>query len=271
MEFVVKGGSLDKQRTGCIVVGVYEGGKLSPSAMELDAASGHALTQALSRGDLEGELGTTLLLTRIPKVASERVLLVGLGPEREFVESSYHTALCAATRTLRTTGAARRDALPQRASREWPRRRMEDRAGGACRHGRHVSLRQAQERAAETEARTRESSRSTSRIARRRPPPRPPSIGQSRSPRASRSPRISATCPATCAPRRIWPSKRASSAAPRLRGEDPRASRHREARHERIPRGRARQPPAAEAHRHGVPRRRAATRAGRPRRQGNHV
>jgi len=108
MEFVVRGGSLETQRTGCIVVGVYEDGedgKLSRSAMELDAASGNALTEALSRGDLEGELGTTLLLRRIPNAASERVLLVGLGPEREFVESSYHTALSAATKTLRTTGA----------------------------------------------------------------------------------------------------------------------------------------------------------------------
>jgi leucyl aminopeptidase len=105
MEFIVNGGSLEKQRTGCMVVGVYEGGKLSPSAMELDAASGHALNEVLSRGDLEGELGTTLLLTRIPNAASERVLLVGLGPEREFIESSYHAALCAAARTLRSTGA----------------------------------------------------------------------------------------------------------------------------------------------------------------------
>jgi len=106
MEFVVNGESLDKQRTGCIVVGVYEGGKLSPSASQLDAVSGRALDEALRRGDLEGELGTTLLLTRIPEAAAERVLLVGLGPEGEFVESSYHTALCAATKTLRTTGAA---------------------------------------------------------------------------------------------------------------------------------------------------------------------
>jgi leucyl aminopeptidase len=106
MEFVVSGGSVEKQSTGCIVVGVYEDRKLSPSAMELDAASGRALNEALSRGDLDGELGTTLLLTRIPDAAAERVLLVGLGPEHEFVESSYHTALCSATRTLRTTGAA---------------------------------------------------------------------------------------------------------------------------------------------------------------------
>jgi leucyl aminopeptidase len=106
MEFVVNVGSLEQQRTGCIVVGVYEGGRLSPAAMELDAASGHALDEAVRRGDLDGELGTTLLLSRIPNAAAERVLLVGLGPEPEFDESSYHTALCAATRTLRATGAA---------------------------------------------------------------------------------------------------------------------------------------------------------------------
>lgn len=106
MEFVIKDEDLAKQRTGCIVIGVYDGRKLSPSAIELDTASGHALDEALSRGDLEGELGAVLLLAKIPNVASERVLLVGLGPEAEFVEGSYHTALCAATTTLRTTGAA---------------------------------------------------------------------------------------------------------------------------------------------------------------------
>ena len=105
MDFVVDGGNLEQQRTGCIVVGVYEGGKLSPPAMQLDIASVQALNEALNRGDLDGELGTTLLLTGIPKGASERVLVVGLGPEPEFVETSYHTALCAATKTLRTTGA----------------------------------------------------------------------------------------------------------------------------------------------------------------------
>jgi leucyl aminopeptidase len=105
MEFAVESGRLETRRTGCIVVGVYEGGKLSPSAMKLDAAAGCVLQQALDRGDVECELGTTLLLARISNVASERVLLLGLGPEREFVESSYHTALSAAAKTLRTTGA----------------------------------------------------------------------------------------------------------------------------------------------------------------------
>ena len=42
----------------------------------------------------------------MPNVAAERVLLVGLGREREFAESRYRTALCAAVEALRTTGAA---------------------------------------------------------------------------------------------------------------------------------------------------------------------
>ncbi len=105
MQFIVNGDRLGQLRTACVVAGVYEGGKLSPSALELDAACGHVVTQALTRGDLDGEIGTTLLLTNLREVACERLLLVGLGPEGEFVESSYHAALCAATRTLRTTGA----------------------------------------------------------------------------------------------------------------------------------------------------------------------
>jgi leucyl aminopeptidase len=106
MEFVVNVESIATQRTGCVVAGVYEGGKLSPSATELDTVSGRALSDVLERGDLEGDLGATLLLTRIPNVAAERVLLVGLGAEQEFSESSYHTALGATTSVLRTTGAA---------------------------------------------------------------------------------------------------------------------------------------------------------------------
>ncbi|NEX64623.1 leucyl aminopeptidase [Noviherbaspirillum galbum] len=105
MNFVVKSGRLEQEHTGCIVAGVYEGGKLTPAAMALDSASGHALDEALKRGDLDGELGTTLLLSGMSNVASERVLLVGLGAEQDFVESSFHAALCAATRMLCTTGA----------------------------------------------------------------------------------------------------------------------------------------------------------------------
>jgi leucyl aminopeptidase len=106
VEFSLAIDSLAKQRTGCIVVGVHEKCRLSPSAMELDTASGHAVVDVLKRGDLEGELGATLLLHNVPNVACERVLLVGLGPESEFLERSYRTALFSAMKTLGATRAA---------------------------------------------------------------------------------------------------------------------------------------------------------------------
>ncbi|MEO5676819.1 MAG: leucyl aminopeptidase [Usitatibacter sp.] len=106
MEFSIKSGSPEKQRTGCVVVGVFEGRKLSAAAQAIDAASGHYLGEVLRRGDLEGELGKTLLLHSVPKIAADRILLVGLGREREFSERAFRTAMAAAVKALRATGAS---------------------------------------------------------------------------------------------------------------------------------------------------------------------
>ena len=104
MEFSIKSGSPEKQRAGCVVVGVFEGRKLSSAAQALDAASGRNIDEVLRRGDLEGALGKTLLLHNVPKVPAERVLLVGLGRERDFNESAYRKAVAAAAKALRATG-----------------------------------------------------------------------------------------------------------------------------------------------------------------------
>src|SRR6478609_1844118 len=89
MDFCARTGSLRQRRTGCTVAGVYEGRKLSPPARDLD-----------------GTLGTTILLHDVANVAAERALLVGLGVEEGFAESSYRKALSSTIAALRTTGAA---------------------------------------------------------------------------------------------------------------------------------------------------------------------
>ncbi|MWQ17366.1 M17 family peptidase N-terminal domain-containing protein, partial [Glaesserella parasuis] len=61
MEFSVKNGSVEKQRTGCLVVGVYEPRRLSPAAEQLDKLSDGYLSNLLRKGDLEGRVGQTLL------------------------------------------------------------------------------------------------------------------------------------------------------------------------------------------------------------------
>ena len=75
MEFSVKSGTPEKQRCGCLIVGVFENRKLSAVAEQIDEVTGGALTAILRRGDLEGRFGQTLLLHNLPNLPSERVLL----------------------------------------------------------------------------------------------------------------------------------------------------------------------------------------------------
>ncbi|MEW6165194.1 MAG: leucyl aminopeptidase [Pseudomonadota bacterium] len=104
MEFSIKSGSPEKQRTACVVVGIFESRKPSLPAELLDnAARGH-LAELLRRGDMEGKAGSTLLLHKVPGTEAERILLVGLGKEREFRENEYRSAIAAAVRTLNETG-----------------------------------------------------------------------------------------------------------------------------------------------------------------------
>jgi leucyl aminopeptidase len=105
MEFSVKSGSPEKQRSACIVVGVYEPRRLSPVAEQLDKISDGYISNLLRRGDLEGKPGQMLLLHHVPNVLSERVLLVGCGKERELDERQYRQIIAKTITTLNETGS----------------------------------------------------------------------------------------------------------------------------------------------------------------------
>jgi leucyl aminopeptidase len=105
MEFIVKSGTPEKQRSACIVAGVFESRKLSTVAHQIDEVSGGAISSILRRGDLEGKPGQTLLLHNIPNLPSERVLLLGCGKEKEFNENRYRDTTTKAVSVLKNTGA----------------------------------------------------------------------------------------------------------------------------------------------------------------------
>ncbi|HKU71959.1 MAG TPA: leucyl aminopeptidase [Burkholderiales bacterium] len=105
MEFSIKSGAPLTSRAGCLVVGVYEPRKLSAAATAIDRASKGYLAGVLRRGDMQGKPGTTLLLHSVPGITAERVLLVGLGTEREFNDKRYREAVAGAVRALNATGA----------------------------------------------------------------------------------------------------------------------------------------------------------------------
>ena len=105
MEFTIKSGSPEKQRSACVVVGVFDNRKPSLSAELIDRASGGYISEIIRRGDMEGKLGATLLLHNVRGTLADRVLLVGLGKERDFREREFRSAIRAAVRLLNETGS----------------------------------------------------------------------------------------------------------------------------------------------------------------------
>ena len=105
MEFSIKSGNPEKQRTGCVVVAITEPRRLSPSAKALDNVSKKALSNVMRRGDMDGKTGQSLLLHNVPGTLADRVLLVGCGREREISDRQYRTIIENSTRALAETGA----------------------------------------------------------------------------------------------------------------------------------------------------------------------
>ncbi len=106
MEFSTKCLVPGSARSSCTVVGVYESRKLSAAAAALDKASRGYLSNVMKRGDMDGRARTTLLLHNVPNTACERVLLVGLGAEKDFGDKAYRDAVAAAIHAVASTGAA---------------------------------------------------------------------------------------------------------------------------------------------------------------------
>jgi leucyl aminopeptidase len=101
VEFSIKALSPETAHVGCVVLGVHQGGELTPAARRVDQASKGALKKALR--DISGRTGSTLLLRSLPGVAAERVLLVGVGEKA--AEGAYRDAVRAAAQALKELGA----------------------------------------------------------------------------------------------------------------------------------------------------------------------
>ena len=104
MKFSINSGSPEKLKSACIVVGIYENRKFSAAAERIDSVSKKYLTSLMHHGDMDGKLGTTLLLHAVPGVQATRVLLVGLGSEKEFGAPAFRKAIAGAVTQLNALG-----------------------------------------------------------------------------------------------------------------------------------------------------------------------
>lgn len=100
MEFSIKIGNPEKQRSDCLVVGVFQGGRLSASAKLLDDAATQAITAVIKAGDMQGKLATTVLMHHLPNLHIKRVLLVGLGDQDKFGAMQYLKAVRATVKSI---------------------------------------------------------------------------------------------------------------------------------------------------------------------------
>ena len=104
MQITLKTGAPATLKTGCLVIGVAAGARLTGTAAALDRDG--VLARLIIRGDFEGKLGQTFLTHDLTGTSAERVLLVGLGKQDKVETQCLRKALIRATLVLAETGAA---------------------------------------------------------------------------------------------------------------------------------------------------------------------
>lgn len=105
MKFNVKMGLSEKQRTDCLILGVFEGKTFTHSLDRVDAASDGYVSKLVKSGDITGQFGKMVLLPEVPGIAATRVLVVGCGKKGNLDAGQYQDLLKKVQRRLQDTGA----------------------------------------------------------------------------------------------------------------------------------------------------------------------
>ncbi len=106
MDYGIKTGKAGKLNTRCLMVGIFNDGKLSASAQEIDQLSGALLSRFLKTGAFSGELGSTQLVFEPAQVQAPQVLLVGCGDEKKLDLQKFKKIYAAAATALKNHGFA---------------------------------------------------------------------------------------------------------------------------------------------------------------------
>jgi len=106
MEFPIKTGMPERQRTACAIVPIFEGKTLDGAAGELDRASRGGIKKLVKSGDASTDLGRCLLVPELAGSAAGRALLVGCGAQGDFSAKRFKQATAAAAQALKGSGVA---------------------------------------------------------------------------------------------------------------------------------------------------------------------
>ena len=101
MDYSIETLPLDKLQTDCIIIGIYENKKVSPSAVAVNSLTQGVITHLIERGDITGKNSETLLINYIPNSSINRILLVGLGEKNKITPKLYRKALASTISTIK--------------------------------------------------------------------------------------------------------------------------------------------------------------------------
>jgi len=96
---------LPETHAPCVIVGVFEDGKLTNAAQHYDQLSGGLIQKTIEDGDLKGKVGETLTLFVPNGSPSRRLLIVGCGKENELDNLKYQKLLGATYKRLSSLAA----------------------------------------------------------------------------------------------------------------------------------------------------------------------
>lgn len=104
MVYTIKSGQAGKQRSDCLVIGVFQNGDLTPSAKSINQLSNGQIKKWIDSGDIQGNLGKTQLFFHLNNLTAQRVLVVGLGKEEDLDLIKLKNALTQSLRALTNSG-----------------------------------------------------------------------------------------------------------------------------------------------------------------------
>lgn len=97
MKYQIKGGSPEKIHSDCIIVTIWDKGKLSDEAKILDSACDKLVSKLVRSGDITGKLGETRIIHNPTGVTAKRILLLGAGDKKKLdgvsISKLFSTAL----------------------------------------------------------------------------------------------------------------------------------------------------------------------------------
>ena len=105
MQYFTTTSKASRRAVDCVIVGIYERGKLGAGAADIDTASKGSIKRLIKSSDLSARLGSCTILNDVSGVRAPRVAVVGLGKSKAFGIKQFRVALSTALHAISKTNS----------------------------------------------------------------------------------------------------------------------------------------------------------------------